>query len=147
MAFVDTWVTKKNVLLLGGACVALLAFLWFLGSSDYCYHDRTCESFFQGSLYAVIFNPLLFAPFILLFSLITFLLNDSIFKLWRNFSLVWFPIYIVLAMIVPGDNGSNGWIMSTPSSRDKVLIIGFLLYVLLSLFLILTKSIQVYWKK
>ena len=42
----------------------------------------------------------------LLFSLITYPLHERVFRVWRNFALVWVPLTIFLVVITPDTSGS-----------------------------------------
>ena len=48
---------------------------------------------------------LIFLP-ALLFSFITYFLDDRVFRAWRNFTLLWVPLTIFLVAITPETSGS-----------------------------------------
>ena len=91
--------TKKNVLLIAviGSVIAVTR-----GMSLLCdVNNWDCRDKNDSiSLFFVIFIP------VLVFSLVTYLMNDKVFRAWRNFALVWVPLTVFLVVMTPDTSGS-----------------------------------------
>jgi hypothetical protein len=137
------YLTKANVLVLSGSLTLLMVILLVLGYSDSCYATRWCTHLFES--YGVL-NYLLYigwAPVVLLFSVITGLLDNKVFTSWAVVSVLWVTVSLVIANLVP-DVGEG--LISVPVKFYAILGL-YALYALISLIIIIVQSIRVYWLK
>lgn len=79
---------------------------------------------------------LIFIP-IFLFSFILFKLNSSVFEKWKKFTLIYLFIYIVIYLLSPTQGDGFIWFQ-----RETVSLFGSVIYLVLSLLLILYKSLR-----
>lgn len=70
-----------------------------------------------------------FALSFLLVSPVLFLVNDSIFKKWFRFSIIWFLVATVFILLVPEYQG--GWLGIGPEKESVSILMG-MLFVMLS---------------
>ena len=136
-------VNSRNVLLFSWLVFLLSIILNYIGLSNICFKDYSCLDTLSLLISFII---LLVGPFAII-SIIIFFFRKEVFFKWFYFSLVWIPFYLFLVFISPADNGHGGYVLPTPSTRETVTLIGPIIYTILSLLIILFKSIQLHKKK
>ena len=128
--------SKKIVLwvsLIGSIIFVLLMFPGLIHScSSYKWCGKIIDLVESLGFYIFLF------PLILLFSLITYKMQDRVFKLWFKFSFLWIPVTIILPFFFPDIKSDFVFI----SSRGLALFAVALLYFLVSLVLITVKYIS-----
>lgn len=129
---------KKIVLvisIIGTLVLGLLAYLEKIGF----YHFHPWTAYILGLLYVI--GPSLFLfPIILIFSLITYKMNDGVFKLWLKFTYIWIPLTIILPILTP-IGGGGGYVLSIDNKASVWLIMSVLFFII-SLIIILAKSLS-----
>lgn len=89
-------------------------------------------------VYDTIMNLLIFIP-LFLFSLITYKMRDEVYRTWLRFAYVWIPLSMGLIFLAP--EYSTDWMY--PVEKGSVAFLTSLLFVIISLILIIWKSITV----
>ena len=134
--------TKKNILLICVLCsipffaIVLLA---YTNIGNLCYENKIC-AVAMGSATPLI-GVILFFPSCLLFSAITYFMNEHISRTWIRFICFWALPYILLSTLTPNDNGYGGMLISTPSTRGMVTFFGLVSFFIISTVIIVWKSI------
>jgi len=82
----------------------------------------------------------LFALGLLLFSIVTYFLREEVFRAWLKFAYVWIPVSMVLIYLAGGSSG-GGFGIPNVLDQEFVSLILASLFVLLSLVIIIVKSI------
>ena len=98
-------------------------------------YSRSCMKQFDTlSLFFFIFLPTL------IISLITYFLREEVFRAWLKFAYVWIPVSMVLIYLAGGSSG-GGFGIPNVLDQEFVSLILASLFVLLSLVIIIVKSI------
>ena len=126
--FIGSWIISLGFFLLNETSIELV-----------CNQNNICIKIitYCSSVLVLTFFPAALIATILVF------LKDSIFKVWFYLFIIWAFIFIITDYLSSGTNG--GYI--SPSSRAFYDFYGILLFILLSLALILIKSVLEYRKK
>lgn len=82
------------------------------------------------------------APFMLVFSLVTYRIKEFVFRAWVLFTLVWFVLWITIAVTSSNNRGGGGWIYSAPSEREVVVFLGFWSYIIISIVIVSVMSLR-----
>lgn len=124
--------TKKNVLLISGVVSVFLVSIDRIGTYQLCggYPGSCVDTLFNSSMLLFVF------PFVLLFSLITYFLPESVFRAWVNFTKWWVPLQILLVALTPESSGGYFVVIL---DKQFVAIILSGLFAIISLLLILWK--------
>lgn len=134
---------KKLVLILSWVFILAAWMINGFGDSRLCGGNDLC----LNSISTTVDLLFLICVPIALFSFFFLFLKNEIFRTWFYFTAIWVPLYLIVYFISSPSDGGGGWIMPNPSSRALTGFFGAVLYVIISLLIILIKSIQVYWKK
>ncbi len=136
MAKIIKFLTLKKLLNLGLISVVLSVLLYqreikhlFCGVGGYACYDYVNFIFFI----TLFLGTLIF--FIPLFLLIK---KENIFVFWKRFTIIYFLIYLFFIILVPWDWGD----VFLPIYKGTVALSLVILYSIISLILIITKSIQ-----
>ena len=127
--------SKKNVLivsLIGTLGAVILAFLSYQTPTSNCGQDMSINCWMALiTLLLVIFIP------VLIFSLISYRMNDGIFHSWKNWTIFLLFLYWLLVIL-------NPWLPAdySPFEKEAVAFFSLILYFLISLILIVHKSIK-----
>jgi len=126
---------KKNILLVSfiGVTVALMSgYLAYGTPTSNCGDEMTLRCW--GVFVAI--SLAIFIP-ITIFGLAMYWLKEGVFLLWKNFTLIYLFIYLFLIII-------NPWLPAdySPFEKNTVFMVLVPLYFLISLILILYKSIK-----
>ncbi len=142
--FSNLFKTKKNVLIWSGVLTLALALFVALGYSDSCYTAHWCYVLFQsyGALNYLLY--LIWAPIVLAFLGLVWILDGRIFTTWINFTIRWVVLFGISAVLIPNNAGSG--FISVPIKLYVLFGLGAF-YILISLAIILIQSIRVYWLK
>lgn len=137
--------TKKRVLLISFLFSFLLGCLWFFQQNCNYNAQGFCWSYWD-SISEIGRTIFIFFP-IFIFSCITYRMNDEVFRSWSRFTLVFVTVFLLALVISSDNNGSSGWLISTPSTREIVFLLGLGTYVSISLFQVVTKPFFLRSKK
>jgi hypothetical protein len=137
--FFEKNVTKGVVLGFAGLSfvVFLVCFMPFQSGICSQFRPDCIETYFRHSL--IIF----WAPVLLFFSLATYKLAQTVFVAWITFAIPWIILSSLITYFLPDSLGSN------PYAHWQQIASLFLstIFLLISILIILIKSIQVYRKK
>jgi len=113
------------------------SFCEFLGLN----FDSSCSSAISGVLgsFALAFP-------IFIFVCVSFFLDKEVSRFWANMTVVWMIVFTLIVLLSPYDNGGSGW-WPSPSTREAVLYLGFMSYILTSIDVIIAKSLLARWKE
>lgn len=138
----------KNIILIVSFIFTLIFFFLLFRYdeiSNYCYLNGHC-GFLIDILNSFILTFLSYiSVFIFPFSLITYFLNDRVFRSWIIYTCIWLPVSILFIMLTP-NTGASGTLLSI-TIRGGVLILADILFVLISLIIIIVQVIKVYFLK
>lgn len=123
---------KKNILVVSAALALALLSINYIGTYELCNQNRDCAHILAGSLVIL----LVVIPFSLL-SIITYFINEAIFKSWISFAKWWVPLTIVLTILTPEATGSA---FVPFFARSDVAIGMSALFLVISLVIIIWKS-------
>lgn len=101
--------TKKSVLLLSLLGTTILVLTTFLSLSDFCRSSQPCISVFVKYNIWDWANYILITPILLLFSFLTYRLNDVVFEAWKNFIIWALPIVFILTYFATHDSGGGSF--------------------------------------
>jgi len=123
---------EKRITLLIGILGSLLVFLFMysenVGLCDFATSKWDCNRMFNGFVFP--FSPFLM---LLLFTLITYPMKESVFKAWAKLSVVFVPILIIASFIFTGGHNGFGAGAAISDAFDYlILIILFSAYVIAS---------------
>ena len=133
----DVFLSKNVYLIIG-----LLGSIIFYFYGECRLYGALCDT---AANYRDILIFSFYTPSILMASLIVYRLPDRIFKAWSHFTIVWVLFFGLLILISSGDSG-GGYVMGG-SPKGVFTIFSVVLYPIISLLIILTQSIRVYWLK
>lgn len=101
----NSWLTKRNVFLVGLTGTVAITVVVILAMTDYCYDNDACVNFF-GKLDPWNFlNYVLFTPPLLLLSLVTYKMRVEVFASWVKFSQWWVPLTFIAILLTPRSSG------------------------------------------
>ncbi len=132
---VGEWFTKKRMF--------LFSFLFFIVNmvSMFSVDIGICFNYASKCYYTsdliVSFTYIFISVFI--FSVITYKLKDSTFTTWRNFSIWMVPISLIIIAFLPTRTHGMDFI---PITKGTVIFLLTILYTLISLILIIFKSLK-----
>lgn len=134
------FVTKKNVLIgsLLGSLVFFLGILFLL--SNFCSPQFWVGCRGVNDFVGVMIMFSVVFPFLLPFSLLTYKLPEQVFRSWLHFTYAWIPISLLFIFTTPVT--SHSWAISVGSGRETITWIMNGLFVVISLVLIIVKSIS-----
>ena len=136
-------ITLKIInLIIGGIAIFLLTGLYFTENhlSGCLTNGTTCNSVHAALLRVSGAWLFLLVPFSF-FAVITFFSKDSLTRYWSYFSYVW--IFLTYVLIQISDKTSGGFgVVPSLNNAASVFLISIVLYVLLSILIIYTKSWQ-----
>lgn len=98
----DKIITKKRVFLAALVGTVVSAFFTSEHFYDYCFSGGHCWQLYN--FVDTISYPLIFFPAILLFSLVTYKMNDKVFVLWGKFTFFWILLSIFSIAITPNSS-------------------------------------------
>jgi len=122
-------VTKKNVLWISGFVTVVLFILDQIGTF------RLCGSVEYGRCMDTLYDVLIvFLPTLplFLFSLITYWMQDEIYRAWFRFARWWIPLSMLLIFLAPDYSGD--WLF--PTDKGRIAFLVSLLFVVISIVLI-----------
>ncbi len=125
------WMTKKNIFIVSGIATALLL-LW-----DYIGNYQLCGKVWGDCITTLANIEILFSPIIpiFFFSLLTYKLQEEVFRAWLIF-VYWFtPPWVLLVALVPSSGGGL-----VPIDKGRITFGMNIIFVLISLVLIAYKS-------
>ena len=126
--------TKKSVLRLSIIGSLIFLTLVFISLGGYCTEYKyLCDRAHDDTLATYFFVFLL----IFFISLITYKMRDEIFLSWLKFTYVWVPLTIVLTFLAPEYGNSL-----LPIEKGSVSFVMSFLFLLISLIIIISKSIS-----
>lgn len=103
MKHMKNFATKKNVLIASGIVTLFLASLFILGS-DSCYSSPRCHGISKSNVFAIFNDDNLLAAFVFpplfLLSLLTYRMQDEVFRAWWNFARWLVPIIVLVTVLV-----------------------------------------------
>ncbi|OHA99241.1 MAG: hypothetical protein A3E32_02655 [Candidatus Zambryskibacteria bacterium RIFCSPHIGHO2_12_FULL_38_37] len=125
-------INKKITLLISGVISILLLSINYLGTYETCYFSGIC-----AEILATILRTLyIFIPLSIL-SLLTYNMADQVYRIWFKFIRIWIPLTIFLVVLSP--KYSNSLI---PIEKGSVSFVFSVLFLLISLIIIITKSLS-----
>jgi len=130
-----SWFAKRNVFIIG--TIGLISYLISKYSVDIGICNNYASRCSDISYLFVIFSLIFVAVFI--FSVITLKLKESTFEIWRNFSIWAIPFSLMLITFFPTRTHGLDFV---PVTKGTVIFVLTILYSIVSLCLIISKSIQ-----
>lgn len=94
-------VTKKNTTIFGIIGTLLIALLYLLAGSSYCYSSEMCHGVLKEMQFWNLVSYLVSSFPILLLSLVTYKMRDELFSAWIGFAIWWLPFSIFVTAIAP----------------------------------------------
>ena len=132
-------IAQKKILWISFVVLFLLVLVNHLGNSQICNVLRL-EHYSCINLFYVI--EILFLPMfpVFFFSLVTYYLREEVFRFWFNFSKWWILLSAAAVLLTTESGGGIGIGMSW--GKGETAVVFALLYVLVSVLLILYKSLK-----
>jgi len=125
----------KNKTLIYSFIISFLFFIsYFINKSDFCDLVRGCPRF--NELFIIYSLPFIT---VLVFSLITFKLKETTFYFWRNFSVWFIPISLIIITFLPTRTHGLDFV---PMTKGAVMFFLTILYSAISIVLIIFKSLK-----
>ena len=131
---IKTMINKKNLLIFT-LTISLIGIVVNYSRLTYDYCPSTyvpCTDL----VYDGLVNFLIFIP-LLLFSLITYRMRESIYRAWVRFVYVWIPLSMILIFLAP--EYSNDWMF--PVTKASVAFVTFWIFVIISSLIIIYQYI------
>ena len=125
--------SKKSILWFSG----LLSLIFVV--SDYVGTYKLCGSYYTGNCPIILHNSFIFIlPIIPIFilSLITYWMNENVFRAWIRLTYFWIPLSILVVILTPETTGSIFNI-----DKGFVSLVSSGLFVIISLLIIIISSI------
>lgn len=88
-----------------------------------------------------IFLPTLF------FAFVTYKLRDEVFRNWAYFTVIWVPIFLLVAFLMPEDSTSGGWAVPTFSAKASWMFFLWAGYIVGSVLTIAISYLSIVWRK
>ncbi|MFA5831255.1 MAG: hypothetical protein WC878_05495 [Candidatus Paceibacterota bacterium] len=103
-----------------------------------------CEGWYTYFYGNFMFYPILLSPIVFLFSILVLIKikSEDIFRSWKNFSYWWIPISIFFIAMTPSSSGGSLGSFGMGMDRESVTWFFAVLFFLISLILIIYKSIK-----
>ena len=127
--------TKKKVLIVGLVGIVLFTISIFSQEIRLCpaYSYSSCSSFFDMIAESIFISIPLF-----LLSIITYKMRNETLQKWLKFTYVWVPITIILTFLSPEYGNSL-----LPIEKSSVSFVMSFLFLIISLIIIISKSISI----
>jgi|SRR3989344_58506 len=128
------WFTKKTIVIFSFSFTVIFSILYFINGFSSCRHDKYCSNLTElGVIYLL--------PFVSVFilSLVTFKAKEPTFKHWINFSVWTIPTILIIITLFPTRTHGMDFL---PITKGIVSVFLVALYSIVSLFLIISKSLK-----